>query len=318
MKKYSFLHTKYDQVLYVSKNHKIEVDPHKDIALVLSPQFYWVKHVELPVKSVVQAKKLAASTFEGFLPSGEYEYICSHAKESGKFILIAYDTSEIYNQLKLIVSDIKAVKALYFAQVELSNLDKTLYIANEQIFMMHENIVQVPAQSIDSFEHVNNYLSNIEKLSKHKIKPISNQESKVSKKLLYFALFVGGVFFATHVVEAIFYKYQIDKIEAKKEQLRVDRKLPKTNFELENIKDKLMKIDDEQIKIRKFFSFLNNLPLYDSAKINEITLEKDEALLYFDLNNSKNGDSIIEYLSQRYYVKDKSLKKKNFLLRVEI
>ena len=123
----SFFKSSPGKILFFTKNSKKYYSG--EYTLILSPQFYWVKRVKLPVNSEYKAKKLIPSIFEDSLPPNEeYEYDVKYEKDRGTFIAIAYSPNYIYKYIKeKILSDAK-VKGIYLAQYELSSLETCIGI----------------------------------------------------------------------------------------------------------------------------------------------------------------------------------------------
>lgn len=311
-------HQTYDYAVYVSMHEKIELDSSKCVALVLSPQFYWVKYVSLPVQTETNANKLAASIFEGYLPQGDYKYLSIKAKKEGKFILLAYNEKKIYDFLASSVNSLEAIHGIYFAQNEFINLEDTLSTDKYKIFKLNEIIVQIPHTNLEVFEDVNHYLQDKEILSKskYKIQLSALKKQEVSRKTVIMTLVVATMFFLAHIYEGFFYFLETNKLKTKKEYIYKESNLPKTSFELKSIKKRLLSIDKEQSKIRDIFTTIQHMPLSKNMRLQELDINKEKIEVSIALNSSEKGASVIDYLSKKYSIISQSVDKKHLLLKL--
>ena len=282
-----------------------------EYSLILSPQFYWVKRVKLPVKSEFRAKKLAPSIFEGSLPEGEkFFYDVKFEKDRNTFIVIAYSKIHIYEEIRKKISPTAKIKGIYFAQYELGEL-KTCIAIDEEISLGNVDglLIQVPAQCVQSEENVRKYLPKV-RLSNKKVKIDSLIDNEVDKKsfILYIVLML--IFLLSQLISYFAYSMDLSKFDDKKETLIREYKLPRTSFQLESIKKSLLKSYKEQKKIRDVLQKLDKVQLFD-AKYIDISIKRHSAKIvirsqnkkfeqikqafekYFTISNSNTLDNII-------------------------
>lgn len=118
------------------------VDVKASVNIMLTPEFYTHKREELPVKYAYQAKKIAASLFDGLLDSeGEYEYAVF--KEEAYWSFVAYDIHKItaFLDAKGLYAD--KIGKIYFAQQSIEKFVKPLPIGEKKILTVLDNTVVV-------------------------------------------------------------------------------------------------------------------------------------------------------------------------------
>jgi len=259
-----------------------------EYSLILSPQFYWVKRVNLPVKSEYRAKKLAPSVFEGSLPEGEnYFYDVKYEKDRGTFIVIAYSKEYIYKSIREKISPKAKIKGIYFAQYELKDLQTCIAIDKEiSLGNVDGLLIQVPSACVESEDNVRKYLPKV-KLSTKKIKIESLEDSSDVSDYLYYIVFLG-LFLLSQVVVYFAYKSDLSYFEKIKQESLAKYNLPKTSFQLNSIKKSL----EKEFKTQKL---MKNILL----KLDKIDLAKDEK--YVDISIEKNIAKLhIKTTAQRY------------------
>ena len=118
------------------------------VNIMLTPQFYILKKVTLPVKYAFQAKKVAASMFDGLLENSQnYDYLVY--KENDDWVFIAYDLKEISHFLssKGISSD--KVAKVFFAQQALSSFSAPVRLGSKDaLASMDDTVVLVPQSAL--------------------------------------------------------------------------------------------------------------------------------------------------------------------------
>ena len=124
----------------------------QSVNVMLTPQFYTLKKEALPVKYAYQAKKIAASLFEGLLEDvGTYEYLVY--KEQDTWVFIAYNPAQI--QSLLLSKGIKPeqVSKLFFAQQALDMFTSPLSLGDKESLVVIDNtVVVVPSIALGEDE----------------------------------------------------------------------------------------------------------------------------------------------------------------------
>ena len=293
----SFFNRSVGKILFFTKNSPKYFTG--EYSLILSPQFYWVKRVKLPVKSEFRAKKLAPSIFEGSLPEGEeFFYEVKYEKDRDTFIAIAYSKNYIYDEIRKKISPTAKVKGIYFAQHELKDL-KTCISIDEDISLGNVDglLIQVPSACVQSEENVRNYLPKV-KLSNKKIKIDSLVDNKADngQSLLYVAIM--SLFVISQILTYFAYSGDLSKYDSKKESLIRQYNLPRTSFQLQSIKRSLLKRYKEQKSIRDTITKLDKIALNDDKFI-DIVINKNSAKIVLESNPQNFED--IKKSFQKYF-----------------
>ena len=298
------------EIFFVTKHSRLISD--SKVTLILSPEFYWVKKEKLPVKRVYEAKKLAASIFDGFLPLGNFSYIIY--KEEDEFILIAYDKEKILESLEKIVDNPENIEQIHFAQTEFLNIEGCVEIDERSALAKIEGvIVQVPRRCANPSMKIEELLEGVE-LSKYRIK-LNTQEAIGKKELILYAAVIA-IFTLSFLLEYAIYKTQIKKIETKKSEIYAKYNLPRTSFQLNSIKNSLLKTYNSQKKIRDTINYLGSVDLKKGEFINMISVDPKKADFSIKLSSKNREESVISYIKKRYKIIEKSLN--NDILNIKI
>lgn len=264
-------------------------------SIILSPQFYWVKRVELPVTSEYKAKKLAPSIFEGSLPHDKFEYTVKFEKERGTFILIAYDKEEIFAQIKKNFFSSAKISGIYFAQYELVNLETCIAI-DDIISLGNVDglLIQVPSRCVQSEENIKKYLPKVT-LSSKKIKyeNIGTLSADANLFIPYFAMFAFLIF--SQLFSYLAYSGDLDYFDSQKRDIRQRYNLPATSFQLNSIKKSLNKTYKEQKDIRELMQIVDKIHLKENEKIFSLTIKRRESKIQIKTTNSRNKDLLDEF-----------------------
>jgi len=139
------------ELLLVHKNMD-RVTLNESVNILLTPQFYTLKKEALPVKYAYQAKKIAASLFDGLLEEGgSYEYVVTKEKETWSFI--AYDLEKIAAFLESKNIYAGNVSKIFFAQEALESFTAPLALnENETLVVLDDTVVLVPSIALGEDE----------------------------------------------------------------------------------------------------------------------------------------------------------------------
>ena len=121
---------------HVTKTHPVNV--------MLTPQFYTLKREALPVKYAYQAKRVAASLFEGLLEEkAEYQYFVY--QEEDEWVFIAYDLEKIQHFLASKGLEVEQVAKIFFVQQAAASFTSpVLFGDNKALVNLEGTVVIVP------------------------------------------------------------------------------------------------------------------------------------------------------------------------------
>jgi len=289
------------EIYFVTKHSKI--DKRGKFSLILSPEFYWIKKESLPVKRVYEAKKLAPSVFDGFLPDGDYSYLVY--KDGEEFVLIAYDKEKILEDLLEVVEDLDDVEEIRFAQTEFEKRDECVNVDDKSSLVWIEDIaVFIPRICAEGGISIEDLLKDV-KLSKYKIR-VSQKDLLDTKTLILYAIpFV--ILSASFLIEYAVYKKAIKEMESKKESIIVKYHLPRTSIQLNSIKTSLLSTYKKQKKIRDFIDFISELRIEKNEFLKSISVTDKEASLSIKLSSSSRKEKIKRYISKKYKIMKESM-----------
>ncbi len=283
--------------------------------VILSPEFYWVKKVNLPVKKIRAAKNLAESVYAGSLPEGDFVYEVS--KSGDEFIIIAYDKDKIAKEIsKKFIKNAK-VSAIYFAQNEFSELEGCCGVdESNSLINLNSLILQVPRVCTESKKDINDYLKD-KKLSKNRVTLSSFEGSIIGTKELY--LIASGVFllFVSFSADLINYKGAIKELEEQKSQIVAQNSLPQTSMQLKSIKQSLIKTYERQKKMRDEIFALNGLNLQKGEFIESINTNPKETVVVIKVSSKDREKDIKAKLLKTVKIKSANFANSRLTLKID-
>ena len=243
-------------ILYTRNfDEKIE----ENVNVILSPQFYWIKKIEAPIKHKFEANQIAHNIFE--LNNNEYYFDAIELNNTYYAIAIRKD-------LKLPI-DKKYIKSIRIAQCEFNNIECLNLPNNFSLQKVEDIFFCFPGHKDDCI-----CLYNVlDKLS------LSNVEfnffnkmniSKVSATILILSFIF---LFLSFIIRGISYKNTLPSIEQKLNALS-QYNLPLNTYQLDSIISKLKKENNYQIKLRQYLLFIQNTPLQNKEKFLELKVYK--------------------------------------------
>jgi len=250
------------------------------VDIILSPQYYWIKKIDIPIKSLKNAKKIAKNLFKL-----DNTYIYDAFELDNKFFAYA-----IKKNLKLNI-DKKYINSIRLAQIELYKYDKINVSKNHSIQKIDDLLFCFP--SLENAPHIKDIINHIE-LSKHTVNLYNRLN--IDKFLLIntgIIILLINVFFLLGYIQN---KTAIDKLNRKKENILKKYNLPTTTFQLNSILDDLNKENKRQIKLRKNLEFITNTPLKNNEEFISLSYDKN---FHVKIKTNRNFD---KYFSKKFKV----------------
>ncbi len=288
------------ETIFITKKSK--VNKRGSYNVILSPQFYWVKKVKLPVDSIRAAKKLAKSVFENSLPNGNFSY---HVQKSGdEFIIIAYDKEEISKEFEKIFLDKKDIKGVYFAQNELKELKECSVIdAFSALTKIDGLILQIPRACLNGGKSVDSYLKDIS-LSKNRVDIKVGNGVNLSKKTISLLVGVFVLFLIAYLIEYLSYKSELKKLQEQKVNLIKEYDLPRTMIQIRSIKNSLLNIYKEQKKIKDALYKLSKVKFNSGESIKHIEIDENGLSVDVEVSSTIDTASLKNRFSKEFTIKD--------------
>jgi len=259
---------KFNTIFLDTSSPKFEVTD--KVNVILSPSFYWVKKLALPVKYARDAKKLLPSIFEDILPDGNYSY--SAYKSGDDFFVFAYEDKYIIDILSEKGIANSNIANVYFAQSELTNLSGAVKISDDQsIYIKEDILILVPCCWIEENSDLDmNELT----LSKHAI-VLQQFGHIVDQKSIYNIGAILLVLIMLISAEYIITIQKIANISTETDDIFAKHNLKSTMFQNKALLKKYLSIHERQTKIRKYISHILSLNLKASEKLSLLSLKNN-------------------------------------------
>ena len=272
-----------------------------EYAVILSPQYYWVKKTALPVKRVGDARKLAASVFEGSLPAGEYSYEVARS-EDGEFILIAYDRAAISEALAEKFTDAAKVRSVHFAQDACAALQECCTV-DEKSSLVNLNglLMQIPRNCTDPKLDIETFLKDLNPTAR-KVKLGSLDMEVIDRRTVVALGVVFALFLSALGIEYVDYKAASSDLEKARAALIRKYDLPPTTMQLASIRSRLFKTYKEQKKMRDALYDISKLPLQKSEYIKTLAFDDKSGTLEIALHDPAREAAIKAALSKKHKI----------------
>lgn len=281
--------------------------------LILSPSFYWVKHVSIPISSTSELKKFLPSLFEDTVPKGKYSYYAY--PDGDAYLAFAYDDKKILDILSEKGISSEQINRVYFAQSEFQELQEAVTIDENSVLDIEDHvIVKLPKELVSSSapldlsEHV---------FSNHPITLAKYTHIATTKSLIQFGLFMGALI-AIYMLDLVVSQIKINEFEAAPAQLYAEHKLPSARIQNEVIFEALQKQYRQQIKIRQLSSHILDLKLAKNEYISLYDLQPKKLTVELKLASLKRSTVLTNALKQRGFVPKEQYKNNTLKLEFEL
>lgn len=242
---------KVKKVLFLTKESaQIRLsEPHY---VVLSPEYYWVRKVSVPVSSAYQAKAYAPSVMEDLLPPDKnYSYDVLATGEKSLFVMIAYDREEITAVLEKQIVSHEEIHSLYWTQTVLADMQGCIRIDTKHALLKINDIIslapihcQTPSATLGQALR-SGYFSRCA-FALHSWGDRFSVLEKILKPLVALLVLIA---LATGLDLAL-QRYRISQTVEQTTQLRKYYHLPATSMQFKSILSSLGKKDKKQRAVR--------------------------------------------------------------------
>ena len=286
-----------------------KIDIQEKVDIILSPEFYWVRIFDIPVKYVSQAKGVVPNLFEEVLEE-DIDKISYHIikQEEHKFLCFAYDNKKIFKAIKNSGIELTNINRVYFAQTECYDLG-TFKVNEKSFFYTNENIlVKAPE-----------YMSSILEDGSDKIQKINLSSNFIDIKFYNKVMSLKKVILIASILALLsamnFYKAYDNSvltttIKNKIQEIKVQNKLPTSSIQANSIINEKQSLVEKEIEKRELFYLLLSKPSLKSFQ-----MKKDEATFEF-LGDNKD---IIEILSSnKKEISSSDIENGNLNIRIKL
>lgn len=295
-------------MIFLCSNTKIEVSHKVDI--ILSPEFYWVRIFNIPVKNITQARHVFPTLFEDILDNvSDLSYQAIKLDEN-KYLCFAYINKKIYEAIKNSGINLSLVNSVYFAQNECKEFRQ--FIVEDKSFLYTDDdiLVKVPNGILNENINLNENLHHIN-LSNNKV-DIKLYNNFLSSKQIYLILAVSLLFSIINFTKIYDYKNSISLLDEKIELEKQKSNLPSSMIQVDSIISKYKNIADQEIRKREIISYLLE---NSSFKLDNISLEKDILTLVYQ-NSDKT--KVEEYINKKYKIISSKVENLDLYIRIKI
>lgn len=249
------------------------------IDIIVSPEFYWVRKFDIPVKTEAQARHVLPTLFEDVIDEVTtltYQVI---KLEDNQFLCFAYNNKKIYEAIKKADIPTSEIASIYFAQNECKNF-KSFHM-DDMVFMYTDDdiLVKVPSNiQVEEAIPLRKVLNNI-KPSNYKLQ-MKLYNDVISSKFYYTLFIIFGILIVTNFFKYFSYSSEVTNLEKQMENIKRTSKMPASMLQVDSI---LKKYDSSVLienKKRDAISYI-----FNNTKFNLKSL-------YFDKENL-----ILEYVS---------------------
>lgn len=277
--------------LFLCLDSKVDIKDRVDI--ILSPEFYWVRIFDIPVKNSSQAAHVLPTLFEDVLETtNELSYQVLKL-EDGKYLCFAYINKKIFEAIKNAGISSSQVNSIYFAQTECMQF-KQFTVCNKSYLYTKDNVlVKVPSSLLTQNINLEENLENI-KLSSNKV-DIKLYNSSLSTKQIYSLLVVMLIVCFVNIFKIFDYSSEISTLEEKIESTKKASKLPSSMIQTNSILDTYKLKQKSQIELREAILYI----LKDKRfELKSIQIKKRNFELEYKAIN--DVDSLKNYLTKKY------------------
>jgi len=298
--------------LFVSKSDRIE--ERGNYAVILSPEFYWIKSAKLPVTKVKDAIKLAPSVYEGSLPEGDFSF--EARKVGDDFIMIAYNKKQITKELEKVLPYKSDIKEVYFAQDALSHIKECTSV-NERAALSNMNgiIIQVPRSCTNTSDTLDAKLADAT-FGKSKVKLSSFDNELLSSKDIMLIASIVGLLFVALIGEYIVYKKALSDLEERRSEIIANNDLPRTSIQLKSIKKSLTKKFKMQKALRERLFAISKMKLEKGEYIQSIEEGTKGMTLEIFMASKEREAAIKKGISKTLKIKESSVLENILTLKV--
>lgn len=294
--------------VFLSTNTKITSTQKVDI--ILSPELYWVRIFEIPVKSTTQARHVLPTLFEDILTNvSELSYQVLKL-EDNKYLCFAYLNKTIYGAIKKSGISLSLVDNIYFAQNECVKLKEFTFDNKSFLYSPDNVLIKVPnsmcLNSVDLNENINKL-----ELSSNKV-DIKLYNNVLSSKQIYSILGICLFICIINFYKFFDYESEINKFEQQINSIKKSSNLPVSLLQTNSILKKYSSIISKDVRKREFLEYvLSN----NTFKINNINLNKDIVTVNF---NSSDKIKVEKFIIKKYKIISSTINSLELKVKVKL
>jgi len=209
--------------LFLTSKTKFEETDEK-LDIIISPEYYWVRKFELPIKTEAQARHVLPTLFEDIVDDITILSYKVIKLEENQFLCFAYNNKKIYGAIKNLNINISNIISIYFAQNECKEYKS--FKIDKQYYMYTSDDILVKAP-IDLFENAISLESVLENIifSPHKLQ-IKLYNNILNMRYYYFVFFIFISLIFINGIKYFDYSERISKTENQIFKIKQQNNLP--------------------------------------------------------------------------------------------
>lgn len=280
----------------------------KKIDIILSPEFYWVRKFEIPVKTETQARHVLPTLFEDVINDTTVLTYQVIKLEENQFLCFAYNNKKIYEVLKKSNIPISNITSIYFAQNECVKFNTFEVDSLKFMYTSDGILIKVPSQLLTDTMDLKKVIHNIN-LSSHKLQ-IKLYNDVVSSKYYYYLFIIFVVLIVVNAFKYFNYSNELTKLENQMIKTKELNKLPSSMIQTNSILNRYEKTIVKENKKRDALAYIMSNSRFS---LKNIDINNDVmSLEYLAVDKNK----VDKFISKKYKIL--SSKMNSFTLKVRI
>ena len=247
------------------------------VNIMLSPRFYTLKKETLPLKYLYQARKIAASLFDGLVEDPhKYDYLVY--KEADEWVFIAYDMEAINDFLLSKGIQPEQVAKIFFAQQASANFTAPVLLGEKEALVSLDNtVVVIPQSALQENSETLTFDDGF--MPKAGVTPQGTHASVLSKKQTVGLAAFFTVFALMFFVEGWRYSHDSEASQEEMQTLLEENPSLQSQYTRESIAAKYRTIDKNERKKRDVVKMLAGM-IFKGVKVS--TFQMNEKMFKID------------------------------------
>jgi len=261
-------------ILY-TKDFNQEIN--EPVNVILSPEFYWIKKVNLNIKSLKDLKKIAKNEFK----LDENQYIFDSFKINEIPFIIAFEKNLNINIPKKYIHSIK------IAQIEFFNYECITINKNKNLEKIDDLIFLLPKTK--DCKKIDEVLKEI-KLSNKSFNIINNVN--IDKTAVFFGILIFLIINISLIIQTLTIKKETNALIKQREKYLKSKSLPTTNIQLKSILNNLKSEYKNQIKLKRSLEIITKTPLKKDEYFKRLQFDGNNFII--EIKTNRNFDSFFK------------------------
>jgi hypothetical protein len=267
------------------------------VDIMLTPQFYTMKKEVLPVKYAFQAKRIAASLFDGLIERSENtEYFVY--KEGDAWVFIAYNMREILDFLHQKQIRPAQIRKLFFAQQFLHEITQPMALDEEYALVVLDQVVVLVSGNVLSQKPVSG-IGSLKRPGKG-LKPESEHTGWLTQKQALTMMVILVLFSIVWLIEGWRFKEENQKLEEKSMTLYADYPALQNAYTRDNIAQKYRTIDTVERHKREVIRKIATM-IFKGVTLEKFNMDTKEFIAHFSVKSKKIGDRLSQLAKKAGY-----------------